>query len=77
MIKVDARKINMLRREIFMSKKYKVVTGKPLLEDAQQEQQLCRDSHTAVLLALALIDEYLLAFKVDVNSFEAASLAYS
>ena len=60
-----------------MSKKYKVVTGKPLFEDAQQEQQLCRDSHTAVLLALALIDEYLLAFKVDVNSFEAASLAYS
>jgi len=54
MIKVDARKINMLRREIFMSKKYKVVTGKPLLEDAQQEQQLCRDSHTAVGSLLGL-----------------------
>ena len=60
-----------------MRLEYKVVTGKPLLEDAQQEQQLCRDSHTAVLLALALIDEYLLAVKTDVIPLEATCLAHS
>ena len=60
-----------------MRLEYKVVTGKPLLEDAQQNQQLCRDSHTAVLLALALIDEYLLAVKTDVIPLEATFLAHS
>jgi len=59
-----------------MRLEYKVITGKPLLEDTQQEQQLCRDRHTAVLLALALIDEYLLAVKTDVIPLEAASLAH-
>ena len=60
-----------------MSLENEVITGKPLLEDAQQEQQLCRDSHTAVLLALALIDEYLLAVKTDVIPLEATCLAHS
>ena len=77
MIKVDARKINMLRREIFMSKKYKVVTGKPLLEALQHFELLFRNGYDTILFAFALIDEDLLSLKTDVMPFEAASLAYS
>ena len=60
-----------------MSLENEVITGEPLLEDTQQEQQLCGDGNASVFLAFALVDEDLLAFKTDVNPFEAASLAYS
>lgn len=58
-----------------MSLENEVITGEPLLENAQQEQQLCGDSYAAVLLAFSLIYEYLLAVKTDVIPLEAASLA--
>ena len=58
-----------------MSLENEVITGEPLLENAQQEQQLCGDSYAAVLFAFSLIYEYLLAVKTDVIPLEAASLA--
>ena len=68
-----------------MSLENEVITGEPLLENAQQEQQLCGDSYAAVLFAFSLIYEYLLAVKIlglakrqgraDVIPLEAASLA--
>ena len=58
-----------------MSLENEVITGEPLLENAQQEQQLCGDGYAAVLLAFALVYEYLLAVKTDVIPLEAASLA--
>ena len=58
-----------------MSLENEVITGEPLLEDAQQEQQLRGDSYASVFLAFALIYEYLLAVKTDVVPLAAASLA--
>lgn len=60
-----------------MSKKYKVVTGKPLLEALQHFELLFRNGYDTILFAFALIDEDLLSLKTDVMPFEAASLAYS
>ena len=58
-----------------MSLEDEIVTGESLLENAQQEQQLCGDSYASVFLAFALIHEYLLSVKTDVIPLEAASLA--
>ena len=60
-----------------MRLEYEVVTGVSSLEALQHFELLFRDGHDTILLALALIDENLLALKTDVNPFEAASLAYS
>lgn len=60
-----------------MRLEYEVVTGVSPLEALQHFELLFRDGHDTILLALALIDENLLALKTDVNPFEAASLAYS
>jgi hypothetical protein len=60
-----------------MTLEHKVITGKILSVDTQQDKQLGRNGHTAVFLAFPLIDEKLLAIKTDVNPFEAASLAHS
>ena len=54
-----------------------VITGIPFLEALQHFELLLRNGHNTILLAFTLIDEDLLAFKTDVNPFEAASLAYS
>ena len=40
-----------------MSLEDEIVTGESLLENAQQEQQLCGDGYAAVLLAFSLIYE--------------------
>jgi len=58
-----------------MSFEDEIVTGEPLLEYAQQKQQLCGDSYASVFLAFALIYEYLLTVKTDVVPLEAASFA--
>ena len=54
-----------------------VIAGIPSLEALQHFELLFGDGHDTVLLPLALIDEYLLSLKTDVNPFEAASLTYS
>ena len=55
----------------------KVITGISSLEAVQHFELLFGNGHDSIFLSLALIDEDLLAFKTDVNSFEAASLANS
>ena len=58
-----------------MSLEYEVFTRIVPFVDAKQEQLLFRNGDTAVFLALALINEYLLTIKADVIPFEAANLA--
>jgi len=60
-----------------MSLEDKIVIGKPFPVDAKQDKKLLRDSHATVFSPFALIDEQLLAVKVDVIPPEAAGLAYS
>lgn len=55
----------------------KVITGILLLEATQHGQLLVGYRHTAVFLALTLIDEYLTTVKTDVYPFEATGLADS
>ena len=72
----DISGLDGLRCDSFaMSLEDEVIAGEPLLEDTQQEQQLCGDCYTSVFFAFALIYEYLLAVKTDVVPLEAASFA--
>jgi hypothetical protein len=67
-----------LRRNSFaMRLENEVITGIPFLKALQHFELLLRNGHNTILLAFTLIDEDLLAFKTDVNPFEAASLTYS
>jgi hypothetical protein len=74
----DISRLDGLRRNSFaMRLENEVITGIPFLEALQHFELLLRNGHNTILLAFTLIDEDLLAFKTDVNPFEAASLAYS
>ena len=74
----DISRLDGLRRNSFaMRLENEVITGIPFLKALQHFELLLRNGHNTILLAFTLIDEDLLAFKTDVNPFEAASLAYS
>ena len=74
----DISRLDGLRRNSFaMRLENEVITGIPFLEALQHFELLLRNGYDTILLAFTLIDEDLLAFKTDVNPFEAASLAYS
>ena len=74
----DISRFDRLRSHSFaMRFEDEIVTGVLPLEALQHSELLFRDGYNTILLALALIDEDLLAFKTDVMPFEAAGLAYS